>query len=217
MNKTCFSELLMCLLCCFFYACTKKSPEGKKMGNYGIVTRWQQEAQIPCIRIYCYGTVSDAKPELLANRLKKCYPRVELVKQHLDLPKEYYHKGRNRYSGTGLLKDLSRLRKGCIVLGVTDEVIYKANEKSPTFGIFGVSPVGALVALISLTQPSGKKHTDDHLVKLMLHELGHSFGLNHCTDEHCFMVDAEHGNKFSQTPSFCKYCKQFLKEKGWNL
>jgi len=187
------------------------------MEHSGAVTRRQQKVQLPCIKIYSYGNVSEAKLELLASELKKCYTRVELVNQHLDLPKEYYHQRRNRYSGTGLLKDLGRLRKNSVVLGVTEEVIYKANEISPTYGIFGVSPVGAHVALISLTQPSGRKHTDDHLVKLMLHELGHSFGLNHCADEHCFMVDAEHGNKFSQTPSFCKDCKQFLNEKGWKL
>ena len=96
-------------------------------------------------------------------------------------------------------------------------LFYEPNEKSPTWGIFGVSPVETYVALISMAQPSGRKHTDDHLVKLMMHELVHSFGLNYCKDEHCFMVDAEHGHKFSQTPSFCKNCKAFLKGKGWKL
>lgn len=216
MNIIRFAALFMCLLLMDIIPCSNKASEVKETERAENVTKQKQKVQIPCIKIFCYGNLSDDKPKLLARELKKYYPRVELVSQHLDLPQEYYHQGRNRYSGSGLLKDLSRLRKGCIVLGITDEVIYKANEISPTYGIFGISPVGEHVALISLTQPSGRKHTDDHLVKLMLHELGHSFGLNHCADEHCFMVDAEHGNKFSQTPSFCKDCKQFLNEKGWN-
>ena len=111
MSKKCFSVLLMCLLCCSFFACTDKSSEGKTMEHSGAVTRRQQKVQLPCIKIYSYGNVSEAKLELLASELKKCYTRVELVNQHLDLPKEYYHQRRNRYSGTGLLKDLSRLRK----------------------------------------------------------------------------------------------------------
>lgn len=217
MNRTDYIVLLACLMCVFFCSCTEKSPEEKNEAFSGKVTAPQRKVQIPCIMIYSYGNVSDVKSRLLANELKKCYPCVELVSRHLDLPKEHYHQGRNRYSGTGLLKDLSRLKKGSVVLGVTDEVIYKANEISPTYGIFGVSPVGAHVALISQTLPSGKRHADSHLVKLMMHELGHAFGLNHCADEHCFMVDAEHGNKFSQTPSFCKDCKRFLIEKGWKL
>lgn len=69
----------------------------------------------------------------------------------------YYYKGRDRCSGTGLLKDMSRLRTESVVLDVTEEVIYKANEISLTNGIFDVSPVGAHVALISQAQPSGRK------------------------------------------------------------
>ena len=169
------------------------------------------------IHLYRYDDFSVAKAEYLKAELQIVYPVVVLESVPIKLPQEYYHSPRNRYSGNGLLRDLSKYRKGTVVLGLTDEVIYQANEKSPTWGIFGVSPVGAYVALISITQPSGRIHTDDHLVKLMMHELGHSFGLNHCKDEHCFMVDAEHGNKFSQTPSFCKNCKAFLEGKGWKL
>jgi len=108
-------------------------------------------------------------------------------------------------------------KKNKVVLSLTNQVIYQANKLSPTYGIFGASPVGAHVAVISSIYPSGKKHTDEHLVKLMLHELGHAFGLNHCKDEHCYMVDAEHGNKFSKTPSFCKSCREFLNKQGWTL
>lgn len=169
------------------------------------------------ISLYLYNDFPAQKAQMLADALKEVYPSVSIQKESLALPKEHYNKERNRYSGTGLLKDLTRLRKGNVVLGLTDEVIFKANELSPTFGIFGVSPVGAYVAVISSTRPSGKQHSNDHLVKLMMHELGHSFGLNHCSNQHCFMVDAEHGNKFSQTPSFCNECKAFLNNKGWNI
>lgn len=169
------------------------------------------------ISLYLYDDFPARKAQMLADALKEVYPSVTIQKESLVLPKGYYNKERNRYSGTGLLKDLSRLRKRNVVLGLTDEVIFKANELSPTYGIFGVSPVGAFVAVISSTRPSGKQHSNDHLVKLMMHELGHSFGLNHCSNQHCFMVDAEHGNKFSQTPFFCNECKAFLNNKGWNI
>ena len=177
----------------------------------------KQTAKVRNISLFLYDDFSARKAQMLADALKEAYPSVSIQKESLVLPKEYYNKERNRYSGTGLLKDLTRLRKGNVVLGLTDEVIFKANELSPTYGIFGVSPVGAYVAVISSTRPSGKQHSNDHLVKLMMHELGHSFGLNHCNNQHCFMVDAEHGNKFSQTPSFCNECKAFLNNKGWDI
>lgn len=177
----------------------------------------KQTEKVRNISLYLYDDFPVQKAQMLADALKEAYPSVSLQKESLVLSKEYYNRERKRYSGTGLLKDLSKLRKGNVVLGLTDEIIFKANELSPTYGIFGVSPVGAYVAVISSTRPSGKQHSNDHLVKLMMHELGHSFGLNHCSNQHCFMVDAEHGNKFSQTPSFCNDCKAFLNNKGWKI
>ena len=169
------------------------------------------------IRIYRYNDFSVSKAQFLKQELQRVYPFVELSDNPIKLPEKYYYAPRDRYSGRGLLKDLSQYKRGTVVLGLTNEAIYEPNEKSPTFGIYGIGSVGGHVAVISSTLPSKKKHSDEHLVKLMMHELGHSFGLNHCRDEHCFMVDAEHGNKFSKTPSFCPQCKAFLNRKGWKI
>lgn len=189
-------------------------------GNKGTesIHKDKETASAPLrIQIYSYGIHINAKAEFLKKELEKSYPIVELAEEPLALPAEHYNKARNRYSGTGLLKDLEKHKNGNVVLGITDKVIFKANELSPTYGIFGISLVGKHVAIVSTTTPSGKKLTNDHQVKLMLHELGHAFGLKHCSDESCIMVDAKHGNKFSRTPSFCQTCKQHLKKNGWKL
>ena len=180
------------------------------------VTEEKNERLMP-IQIYRYKDFSVSKAQFLKQELQRVYPSVQLSDNPIKLPEKYYYAPRDRYSGRGLLKDLSQYKRGTIVFGLTNEVIYEPNEKSPTFGIFGIGSVGGHVAVISSTLPSRKKHSDEHLVKLMMHELGHSFGLNHCKDEHCFMVDAEHGNKFSKTPSFCPQCKTFLNRKGWKI
>ena len=215
MNKAIYKSLIL-LACMMLMACQggKGNAPSKESAPKETV---KQEATVLDISLYLYDDFPAQKAQMLADALKEAYPSVSIQKESLPLPKEHYNKERNRYSGTGLLKDLTKLRKGNVVLGLTDEVIFKANELSPTYGIFGVSPVGAYVAVISSTRPSGKQHSNDHLVKLMMHELGHSFGLDHCSNQHCFMVDAEHGNKFSQTPSFCNECKTFLNNKGWNI
>lgn len=177
----------------------------------------EKKEQLMPIQIYRYNDFSITKAQFLKQELQRVYPSVELSDNPIKLPEKYYYAPRDRYSGRGLLKDLSQYKRGTVVLGLTNEVIYEPNEKSPTFGIFGISPVGGYVAVISSALPSRKRHSDEHLVKLMMHELGHSFGLSHCKDEHCFMVDAEHGNKFSKTPSFCPQCKAFLNRKGWKM
>jgi len=215
MNKVICKTLIL-LVCTMLMACQggKDNAPSKETAPKQTV---KQKATVREIHLYLYDDFPVQKAQMLAESLKEVYPSVSIQKESLVLPKEHYNKERNRYSGTGLLKGLSKIRKGNVVLGLTDEVIFKANELSPTYGIFGVSTLGTYVAVISSTRPSGKQHSNDHLVKLMMHELGHSFGLNHCNNQHCFMVDAEHGNKFSQTPSFCNECKVFLNNKGWNI
>lgn len=203
--------VLLCLISC------NNENTGEKEKNSKVEKKEKVPKSILPINIYRYETFSRSKAEYLRGELQKVYPSVVLQDSSIELPQKYYFKPRNRYSGNGLLRDLSVYKKNKVVLGLTNQVIYQANELSPTYGIFGVSPVGARVAVISSIYPSGKKHTDEHLVKLLLHELGHAFGLNHCMDEHCYMVDAEHGNKFSQTPSFCKSCREFLNNQGWTL
>lgn len=215
MYKTIYRGLIL-LICTMPMAC--QGGKGNAPSNETVPKETiKQAATTRDINLYLYDDFPIHKAQMLANALKEVYPSVSIQKEPLVLPGEYYKEERSRYSGTGLLKDLSKLRKGNVVLGLTDKVIFKANELSPTYGIFGVSPVGAYVAVISSTRPSGKQHSNDHLVKLMMHELGHSFGLNHYSNQHCFMVDAEHGNKFSQTPSFCNECKAFLNNKGWKI
>ena len=215
MNKAIYKTLIL-LTCTMLMACQggKDNAPSKETAPKQTV---KQKVTVREIRLYLYDDFPAKKARMLADALKDVYPSVSIHKDFLSLPKEYYNKERNRYSGTGLLKDLGKLRKGNAVLGLTEEVIFKANELSPTYGIFGVSSLGTCVGVISSTRPSGKQHSNDHLVKLMMHELGHSFGLDHCSNQHCFMVDAEHGNKFSQTPSFCNECQAFLNNKGWKI
>ena len=203
--------VLLCMILC------NNENTGEKEKNSKVEKKEKAPKSILPINIYRYETFSRSKAEYLRGELQKVYPSVVLQDSSIELPQKYYFKPRNRYSGNGLLRDLSVYKKNKVVLGLTNQVIYQANELSRTYGVFGVSPVGAHVAVISSIYPSGKKHTDEHLVKLLLHELGHAFGLNHCMDEHCYMVDAEHGNKFSQTPSFCKSCREFLNNQGWTL
>ena len=191
--------------------------DGHKVDSRTEQVTKEKKEQLMSIQIYRYNDFSVSKAQFLKHELQRVYPSVELSNNPIKLSEKYYYAPRDRYSGKGLLKDLSQYKRGTVVLGLTNEVIYEPNEKSPTFGIFGIGSVGGHTAVISSILPSRKKHSDEHLVKLMMHELGHSFGLNHCKDENCFMVDAEHGNKFSKTPSFCPQCKAFLNRKGWRM
>lgn len=190
------------------HAPAKTSPQQTKSDSQPIAT----------IYIYRYDDFPMAKATRLRDQLQQVYPSVILVNTSIPLPKECYYKPRDRYKGTGLLDDLMKFRNGGYALGLTRKIIYDKNEKSPTFGVFGISYIGDSVSVISSLRPRTLKPlSDDDMQELMLHELGHAFGLPHCKDERCMMVDAEHGYKFAQTQSFCNDCKKYLNNKGWKL
>lgn len=211
-------SLLLCLV--LFLACNSKEPKAQvdnpvKKEAKKIVKKLPVPKNIS---IWRYGDFSVSKAQRLEKQLKSYFPEVVLKEQVLTLPSEHYNKERNRYRGTGLFEELGKHRNGDAVIGLTDYVIFKPNEISQTYGIMGVSPVGTYKCVVSSKIPSsGKEQSDDNFVKLALHELGHAFGLNHCPDQHCYMVDAKHKMKFPQTTGFCESCKTKLNAKGWTI
>jgi archaemetzincin len=61
------------------------------------------------------------------------------------------------------------------------------------------------------------KNRNQQFYKVVLHELGHTEGLPHCKTKTCLMRDAEGGNHLDEEKDFCKNCKDFLLNKGWQL
>ena len=200
------------------FGCSTKE-QSKKAPSLKEVKASTDSVYIPKkISIYRYGYFSVNKAQRLEKQLKSYFPEVVLKEDVLTLPTEHYNKERNRYRGTGLFEELGKYRNGDAVIGLTGYVIFKPNEISQTYGIMGVSPVGTYECVVSSKIPSsGKEQSDDNFVKLALHELGHAFGLNHCPDQYCYMVDAEHKMKFPQTTGFCETCKTKLNAKGWTI
>ncbi|MDE5876879.1 MAG: hypothetical protein K2H47_05210 [Muribaculaceae bacterium] len=177
-----------------------------------------KESSPHCVTVYRYDDFPLATAETLCKELRKTFPEVKLSDTVLELPAKYYLKERNRYSASGLLNDL-KSRSNCdAVIGLTNRIIYHANEISSTYGIMGLSRIGTHSCVVSSRIPaSGKTHSIDNFVKLALHELGHAYGLPHCPDQHCYMVDAEHKMKFPHTTGLCTSCHSKLKAAGWKL
>lgn len=173
------------------------------------------EIETAKLKIFMYEDFPSDKARMLERELKNYFPKVELMVEKRSLPEEAYVAARNRYRGTGLLNDLRTLREQDVVLGLTDKIICTRNELSPDFGIMGISYLNSGLAVVSSKIPkNGGTQTDENLVKLALHELGHAYGLKHCPDQKCYMVDAEHRMKLPQTTDFCNNCRKHLKKRG---
>lgn len=98
-----------------------------------------------------------------------------------------------QYSSALLLKDLlrQRPRDAVRVLGVTDRDLF-----IPMLSfVFGHAQLNGFVAVISLARlhqkfyrlPENKQLFHHRVMKEAVHELGHTFGLIHCSDPVCAM------------------------------
>lgn len=168
------------------------------------------------ISIYCMGGYPADSVQYLEVCLRKYFPNVRVMPNNINLPSQYFNKERNRYLASGLLDELAKHRNNDAVIGVTDYVIFKPNKKSDTFGIMGMSYTNTFKSIVSTKIPlNGKEQSKDNICKLALHELGHGFGLKHCPNETCYMVDAEGTMKIENAIGFCESCKHVLNSKGW--
>lgn len=131
------------------------------------------------------------------------------------LPKEAHDSERQQWSAEKIINDLKKKdSKADKVLGVTDVDIA---VRSLNY-VFGLSEIGGRNSLISLFRlhpesygKSDGKVFEKRALKEATHELGHSFGLQHCRDRKCVMsfsnsiedVDKKEGR-------FCTSCTKHL-------
>ena len=150
--------------------------------------------------------------------------KVDIHSDVIQLDNLEYNLERGQYNASRILEEISkRYHKKYIfrILGVMDKDIYK---KDYNF-IFGTARFLSKEALISVTRlrdefykESGvlyKKHTNNNefdlrVFKEAFHELGHTFGLEHCYN-FCIM---QFSNCLADTDNkpeeFCNICLEYL-------
>ena len=88
------------------------------------------------------------------------------------------------------------------VLRPSNKTIYITNEYFDDENISGISMKNGKLVVAS--------NTCNHLKKTILHELGHTFGMDHCDDNKCIMGTR---NIMTCNGEFCNNCKTKLKIK----
>jgi archaemetzincin len=175
------------------------------------------QAEVPTIHVFIYGKVDKVEATRYVSLIHKYYAHVKLESKCLTLPKSAFYAPRKRYLAYTILKEQYKVcPKGDYVIGLTDKDISMnrlSKGKQVNWGIMGLTDyIGGHSCVISSYRVKNK----EDLPYLMLHELGHAFGLKHCTNK-CLMQDAQGKNKFGYLRTFCPLCKATLKAKGWKI
>jgi archaemetzincin len=176
---------------------------------FGCNNLYKQPGKVICIQAFADFKATDAN--YVFNYLNKHYQNVVLCNP-ISLPKHAYVKQRNRYRADTLIKYLQEFRSGdSISVGLTNYDISTTKNGYSDWGVMGLGYRPGRACVISTFRLKNKR---DQLLKVVQHEIGHTFNLAHCKNKTCLMRDAEGGNPLDEEKDFCKKCKAHLNEKG---
>lgn len=147
-------------------------------------------------------------------KIKIIHPNIELL-NNKELPSLAYYPLRKRYRADTLISWLSRKANiNEVIVGITNEDIStsKKEQNIDDWGVMGLGfcPGNACIA----SNYRLKDKSSNSFFKVVIHEYGHTQGLNHCENKECYMRDAKGGDYTNEEKDFCKKCSNYLKGKG---
>jgi len=163
------------------------------------------------------GEVDRTILQRLAARLEQRFGVELTIGERLPLPQYAYNIKRRQYNSTRILEELEKHKPkdAFRVLGIVDVDLYVPGlnfvfgEADPSGGI-------AVMSLVRLRPESYGLPSDENLFLRRasteaVHELGHTFGLEHCQNPHCVMFFS---NSLSDTDrkrdGFCEKCGRVI-------
>ena len=159
------------------------------------------------------GQIGRDHLELLGEQLASRLRAACLIQPQRQNGEFAYNRARGQYHSTEILKRMLQdpHMESWRILGVTDLDLY---IPILTF-VFGEAQLGAAAALVSTHRlrpefygmPQDPELLQERLLKEALHELGHTFGLRHCSDYLCVMSSSHSAERIDlKEAEFCPAC-----------
>jgi archaemetzincin len=164
------------------------------------------------------GRVDSVVLEKLSASLAAFFDVEVKIASEIALPEAAYYAPRQRYRADKLLDFLDCLDialKGQVV-GITHKDISVTKGAIPDWGIFGCGFAPGRVCVVSAFRLRRGRATGElflqRLERVALHELAHTFGLQHCPVAGCLMEDARGAIRTvdGSNGRFCAGCRKQL-------
>ncbi len=186
------------------------------MGNTDLKTSFATTLDMK--KKFCIVPIGHLDIRILYSIQKELEERFNVaidIGMQLDEPTYAYHKSKNQYHSTKILKRILKLKLTGYdrILGIVDVDLYIPER---TF-VFGEANIKKKVAVISLTRlrqefydlPEDYTLFKHRTIIEAVHEIGHTFGLYHCKDSNCVMFLSRTVSDSDQKgPDFCHNCRK---------
>lgn len=212
MNKLFFQFLFLVLI---ITGCTK-SEELKPASERSALPVVSTKAPQRTIMIIPLDNFSTAELNNIAEAVKSAYSLNVVVSHRLNLPQRFVSQHRKRYRADSIIAHLRSLHGGnTITVGIIKSDISTTVRGVRDWGVMGLGYMPGNACVIS-TYRLRPENRSSQFSKVVIHEIGHNFGLPHCPVKTCLMRDAKGGNPLNEEKGFCVKCKATLKSKNIN-
>jgi archaemetzincin len=153
----------------------------------------------------------------LKDSIEKFYPVEIIIADVLNFPANSYYKPRNRYRADSTIKWLKQIKPDSArtIVGITNQDVSVNKGAHKDYGVMGLGYKPGKACVVSTFRlqkaATSQKHFQQRLFKVVVHEMGHNFGLHHCPNETCIMVDAEGQMKLDKEKDLCNNCRTKLR------
>lgn len=164
--------------------------------------------------------IGDIDSEILkdiSDALKETFHCKVEIGGEIPILHDAFDQKRRQYYSTTIVKKIKSLKPKSFrrALGVVDKDLY-VPELNFVFGEADIKSGATVISLLRLRQEFYELNPDEGLfhlraIKEAIHEIGHTYGLNHCRNPECIMYFS---NTIKDTdkkgPGFCTTCKKKL-------
>ena len=170
---------------------------------------------------YIYIVPIETENVLWLEPLKKCILntfglQTKTAKLDINLKRTFDPYRRQYHSSDILLQIISRSPTDAAkIIGIVDVDLF-IPVLTFVFGEAQINATGAVVSLHRLNSkfyglPENREVVSDRIVKESIHELGHTFGLLHCSQPNCVMKSSTYVEDIDQKSyELCTYCQKQL-------
>jgi archaemetzincin len=177
---------------------------------------------LPIVALQPLGKVRQEVVATAATGIEKAFHARVTVLPAEPLPAGAYYRPNNRYRAEIILHILRNRPCGrCLKMAcITEADISTTKGDIQDWGIFGLATLNGRSCVISTFRigrgGASRELFSERLVKVVNHELGHTFGLDHCPVQGCIMEDAK-GTIHTvdrESGRFCERCRKRLESQG---